>query len=213
MPRISVNLSDVEAYESLPIDEYLGDITKIELKPTDKEGKFDQLMVSYQVVDGDLIGRVSSEWLSLSPKAAFRLKKWFGKFGLGDIEDLDINDETNMLDEPDLVGTRVIFKVYADKPRPGDTEPSIRTALVSVEDSPVQAGRVMTTMAESVAETEPEDEDPQGRQKRRHWPLSSRLSMRVTMQKRRSPSRLPRPPRPLLLRPGVSSDRRGVSAR
>lgn len=141
MPRISVNLADVEAYENLPVGDYLGDISKIELKPTEKVGKFDQLMVSYLVVDGDLLGRVSSEWLSMSPKAAFRLKKWFAKFGLGDVEDLDIDDETNLLTEPDLVGTRVIFKVYEDKPKPGETDPSIRTALVSVEDEEVPAAK------------------------------------------------------------------------
>lgn len=134
MPTIPVNLGDVEAYENLPLGEYLGQIDKIVLKPAKEQGKFPQLMVTYKVIDGDQIGRASSEWLSLSPKAAFRLKKWFAKFGLDETENLDVDDETDELADPDLIGYQVIFKVYEDKPKPGETEPSVRTALVSVED-------------------------------------------------------------------------------
>lgn len=157
MPRIHVGLSDVVAFENLPLGEYLADIEKIELQPTTKEGKFDQLKVTYVVVDGELLGRKQSEWLSLSPKALFRLKKWFAKFGVPDTDDLEVDDETNLLLEPDLVATRVIFKVYNDRPRPGETEPSVRTALVTVEDDDVAPPHVGNIIA-AAARGEPVDE-------------------------------------------------------
>ena len=134
MPTIPVNLGNVEAYENLPLGEYFGQIDKIVWKAPREQGKFAQLMVTYTVIDGEQLGRKSSEWLSLSPKAAFRLKKWFAKFGLDDTENLEVDDDTEELTEPDLQGIQVIFKVHEDKPRPGETEPSIRTSLVSVED-------------------------------------------------------------------------------
>lgn len=90
MPIIPVNLAGVEAFESLPFGTYLGDIDKVKHQPAVQEGKFAQLMVTYVVVDGDALGKKQSEWLSLSPKAAFRLKKYFMKFGLGDAENLEV---------------------------------------------------------------------------------------------------------------------------
>lgn len=155
MPTIPVNLGNVEAYENLPLGEYLGQISKITYKPPREQGKFPQLMVTYTVIDGELLGRTSNEWLSLSPKAAFRLKKWFAKFGLGDTDDLQVDDDSEELTEPDLVDIQVIFKVHEDKPRPGETEPSIRTSLVSVEDELEPA----TTAAQNAPDPEPAADD------------------------------------------------------
>lgn len=154
MPTIPVNLGNVEAYENLPLGEYLGQIDKIVYKEPREAGKFPQLMVTYTVIDGEQLGRKSSEWLSLSPKAAFRLKKWFAKFGLDDTENLDVDDDTNELNDPDLIGYQVIFKVHEDKPRPGETDPSIRTSLVSVEDD------VAAEAAGAPAAQEAEAEEP-----------------------------------------------------
>lgn len=134
MPTIPVNLGDVVAFESLPVGQYLAEIEKVTYREPREEGKFPQLQVLYAVIDGDHVGRKQSEFLSLSPKAAFRLKKWFNKFGLGDVDNLDVDDETNELTEPDVIGARVIFKVYEDKPKPGETEPQMRCELVSYED-------------------------------------------------------------------------------
>src|SRR5574337_224712 len=110
MPTIAVNLGNVEAYDNLPIGRYYGEIDRI----------------TYGVTDGDSTGRKSSEFLSLRPKAAFRLQRWFMKFGLGDAENFEVDDETNDLLEPDLIGYAVIFTVKADGER-------FRTELASVE--------------------------------------------------------------------------------
>lgn len=126
MPTIAVNLGNVEAYDNLPVGSYYGEIDRITYREAREAGKFPQLMVTYLVTDGDSAGRKSSEFLSLSPKAAFRLKRWFMKFGLGDSEAFEVDDETNDLIEPDLIGYAVLFTVKADGER-------FRTELFSVE--------------------------------------------------------------------------------
>lgn len=163
MPTIPVNLSNVEAYENLPLGEYLGQISKITHKPPREAGKFGQLMVTYTVIDGDQLGRTSNEWLSLSPKAAFRLKKWFAKFGLDDTDNLNVDDDTDELTDPDLVDVQVIFKVHEDKPRPGETDPSIRTSLVSVEDedSAPATKRPAKAEAEESDDDDADDDEPE----------------------------------------------------
>ena len=138
-----------------PLGEYLGDIQSATYQETDKPGKFDQIKVTYVVVDGELLGKIQSEWLSLSPKAAFRLKKWFAKFpGLDDgaVDDLEF-DDADGISEPDIVGTRVIFKVYQERDKrvadeTADDAYSIKATLVSVEDDGVPAPKAKATPVE-----------------------------------------------------------------
>lgn len=167
MPTIPIDFSGVESFDSLPLGEYEGSIDKIELKPTDDVDKFDQIQAGYIVTDGEFTGRKQSEFLSLSPKAAFRLKRWFDKFGLADgqIAALDFDDDSNLLLEPDLVGYNVIFRVYED-PKPYRGEKQIRTELVEVLDDdepapPVKApAKPSARRAAAVAPApEPEDDD------------------------------------------------------
>lgn len=172
MPTIPVNLADVEAFESLPEDEYLGQIDSITLQPATEQGKFDQLKVTYAVIEeGEHLGRKQSQWLSLSPKAAFRLKKWFDKFEFGDLENLEVDDETNELIEPDLVGVQVIFKVFKerDKRVADESHPDayrMRTDVVTVEDdmsapaAPAAKAAPEPEADEDDAESEPEEEKP-----------------------------------------------------
>src|SRR5688572_3201240 len=128
MPIIPVNLADVVAFENLPFGTYLGEIAKIEYREASKPGGFPQLQVQYTVIDGDALGKSQSEWLSFSPKAAFMMKRWFSKFGHGEIPDLDVDDDTNLLVDPDLVSVRVVFKVYPDpKQKDENGDPKVRT--------------------------------------------------------------------------------------
>lgn len=167
MPAIPVSLADVETFESLPEGKYLGDIDSIKFQEATQPGKFPQLKVTYVVVDGDELGRKQSEWLSMSPKAAFRLRKWFDRFGFGQ-EDYEqeewprYDEDTMDLIDPDLVGARVIFKVYADGKKPGTDEDRWRTELVSVEDDePAPAPRAKAKAAPAPAEEEEEDDEPE----------------------------------------------------
>lgn len=173
MPAIKVDMSQAEGYENLPLNEYLGQIDKIVYKAPREAGKFPQLMVTYQVIDGELLGKSSNEWLSLSPKAAFRTAKWFGKFGI-DLEETELilgdpdaegePEDGDELTDPDLVGTQVIFKVYKERDKrvaDPDSEDAyrVRTALVSVEDDePAPAPKATKRAAAPPAE----DDDDTG---------------------------------------------------
>lgn len=132
MPTIAVNLGNVEStFTDLPNGSYLGEIEKVTYLNAREQGKFPQLRVQYLVIDGDLTGRRQSQFLSLSPNAAGFLKAFFEKFGLGDAENFVVDDETEELTDPDIVGYQVIFKVGPDRKDPTRT----RTELVSVEDA------------------------------------------------------------------------------
>lgn len=159
MPSVAVNLGDVKGFSTIPIGEYEGQIDKMEHRPPVAAGKFPQLMVTYVCIEeGDQLGQKTSEFLSLSPKADFRLKKWFDKFGLGDLETYDYDEETMLVTDPDLVGIRVVFKQYEDKPKPGETENQIRTALVTVLDELDITPSAKTAEAETEEVEEPEPE-------------------------------------------------------
>ena len=143
----------------------MASVDKIELRPASDPSKFDQLQVVYIVIDGPHLGRKSSEFLSLSPKAAFRLKRWFDKFGItDDIAALDVDDDTNLLIDPDLVAVNVIFRIRKDGEYQG--EPRIRTELVEVVDELVPAAPAPKAKAKAapapapapVAEDEAEEE-------------------------------------------------------
>lgn len=161
MPTIPIDFSGVESFDSLPLGQYEGSIDKVELRPTDDPQKFDQIMATYLVTEGELVGRKQSEFLSLSPKAAFRLKKWFDKFGLAEsLDALDFDDDSNLLLEPDLVAYNVIFRVYEDS-RLYKGEKQIRTELVEVlDDAPAPAPTPVkaTRKAAPAATPEPEEE-------------------------------------------------------
>jgi hypothetical protein len=163
MPIIPVNLGAVEAFENIPFGTYLGQIDKIGYREAKEQGKFASLMVTYTVIEeGDFLGRKQSEFLSFSPKALYRMKLWFAKFGLGDVPEFDVDDTTNELLEPDLVGVQVIFGVSKDGTRD-------RTELISVEDdmsepvaaapAPVRATRPAPVAVAAVEVVEEEEEE------------------------------------------------------
>jgi hypothetical protein len=130
MPTIAVNLGDVtSAFEDLPFGEYLGEVEKVAFLEAREQGKFPQLRVQYLVIDGDLLGRKQSQFLSMSPNAMGFVKQFFAKFGLGETENFDVDDDTLELTDPDITGYQVIFKVGPDKKDATRT----RTELVSVE--------------------------------------------------------------------------------
>lgn len=173
MPNIPISFEGVETFENLPIGSYMGSIDKLEYRQATEPGKFDQLMAQYIVIDeGELLGRKSSEFLSMSPKAMFRLKRWFDKFGLADgFTGIEVDDETNLVTDPDLIAVNVIFRVYED-PKPYKGEKQIRTELVEVLDEVTEpapaparapakaAAAAPAPVEEEAAEAEPEAEAP-----------------------------------------------------
>ncbi len=134
MPTIAVNLGAVvSSFSDLPFGSYLGEIARIKLLPPRQAGKFAQLIVTYLVIDGDHTGQRQSQFLSLSPNAMGFVKDFFTKFGLGEIPELVIDDDSEELTDPDLYGSKVIFKVAQDAKDKDRT----RVSLVSVEESTV----------------------------------------------------------------------------
>src|SRR6478735_1636379 len=134
MPTIAVNLGAVvSSFQDLPHGSYLGEIVKIKLLPPRQAGKFAQLLVTYLVIDGDHLNQRQSQFLSLSPNAMGFVKDFFAKFGLGEIPNLVIDDDSEELTDPDLYGSKVIFKVAPDAKDATRT----RVSLVSVEESTV----------------------------------------------------------------------------
>lgn len=138
MPTIKVSLGDVQAFESLPIAKYLAEIEAMVLVEAKDEDHFDGIKVTYLVIDGDYLGRRQSEWLSFSPKADFMMKRWFNRFGQGDLEDIVFDDDTLEMVSPDLTGARVIFEVKADK----KSNDGMRTSLLSYEEDAAPAAPV-----------------------------------------------------------------------
>lgn len=166
MPTIPVNLSNVEAFENLPVGEYLGEIEKIVHMEPREAGKFGQLRVQYKVIDGEHLGRTQSEFLSLSPKAVNRLKKWFAKFGdeTASVDNLETDDNDEVI-EPDLVGFQVIFKVYKERDNrvtdeDADDAYRTRTGLVSVEDDePAPTPKARKPQRQEIEEADDEEDD------------------------------------------------------
>jgi hypothetical protein len=162
MPTIPVNLSNVQGYEELPVGEYLAQIDSIVHKPSDDPDRFAQLMVKYTVIDEGALGKTATEWLSLSPKAAFRLKKWFAKFGLDDTAELNVDDDTEELLDPDLVGYQVVIKSFdeRDKRKAADDPDAFRRriGLVSVEDEVGSPAASPSRAEKAEPETAEEDE-------------------------------------------------------
>jgi hypothetical protein len=134
VPVIPLDFSNVESFDSLPIGKYFCSIDKIELREATDPTKFGQLQVQYLVIDGEFLGRRQSEFLSLSPKAAFRLKKWLDHFAFEEeLTGLDIDEDTNQLVDPDLVGVNCLVEVYQD-PKLYQGEKQIRTRMLEVLD-------------------------------------------------------------------------------
>lgn len=122
MPTLNIDISEAKSFTNLPEGEYEGEIQGIFEQAPREQGKFGKLRVQYVVIDGAELGRVSSEFLPLDPKLTGFLVAWMKKFGeWEDIEPAELKelawetDEAGELIDPDLAGTRVIFKVYEKK--------------------------------------------------------------------------------------------------
>jgi len=73
-------------------------------------GRIPHLRVDGRVVDGPRAGEPVSGTLSLSPRSAFRLKRWFDNLGWAGAERgfEDVEHEPEMV-EPDMRGRRLVI--------------------------------------------------------------------------------------------------------
>jgi hypothetical protein len=116
----TVNFADVEQFEGLGLGSYVGHIEYIRYREPRQEGKFAQLSVCLVADEGEAKGEKTWQNLSFSPKALWRMAKFFGLFGIEGVDfdsGIDPEDPFDLLD-PDLTGEPVEFTVSAN-PSPG----------------------------------------------------------------------------------------------
>lgn len=158
MPTIPVNLGDVTS-DDLPEGTYLAQVdAHVYNAPTgDKQ---QNVRMGYEVIeDGPQLGRKASQWLYFSEKAIFRTKKHYAKFGLEDLENFEVAEDSDDIIEPDLIGVQVIIESFLEPDRRNPSEKRSRIRLVSVEDDMSEAPEPPKSAAKATAKAEVEESD------------------------------------------------------
>jgi len=174
MPTIPVNLGDVTS-DDLPEGTYLAqvDVHKYNEPTGDKQ---QSVRMGYEVIEeGDQLGRKTSQWLYFSEKAIFRTKKHYAKFGLEDLENFEVADDSDDIIEPDLIGVQVIIESKLETDRRDPNGPKrARTYLISVEDDmsealepPKSSTKVAKPAKVEAEETDDEDDEEEAPAPRR----------------------------------------------
>lgn len=105
MPKVTVDFSQVEEFEPLEKGEYSAMIEKIEFREAQSEDKYDYLNVEFTITEPGFEGRKAWKVWSLSPKALWRMKNDWENLELPvDEIDIDWDEETTLVTEPDLAG-------------------------------------------------------------------------------------------------------------
>lgn len=158
MPKVKVNFADIEDFEALPEGVYSAVIEKVEYREPKEKGKAPYLNVEYTVSEGEFESRKLWEVLSWSPKALFRMRDFFLAFGFEDgAYELDIDDESNLLLDPDLVGYAVELTVENEIYNKKEVNRVVAMEVLS-EDKPEAPPVADEAEAEEVAEEEEEPE-------------------------------------------------------
>lgn len=128
--------SATDEYELIPAGVYSAILEGMTYQEAQSEGKFPQLQVDYTLTeDGDFEGRKLSQWLSFSPKALlvprFGMKAFFDAFEV-DIDELEIDEETGVVVNPELSGAVVEVKIQV-QPHYQDRNRKVN----KIEDAPV----------------------------------------------------------------------------
>lgn len=124
MTTIKVDFSDVEQQDHSPIKSGKYDVVIEDIEVRQAEGKeHPYLNFKLMITDGEYEGRYLYAIGSTSPKAVWRLQEIFQSFGLEDDEyELEVDDDTNQLLSPDLIGEAAVATVrnqlYDGRPQP-----------------------------------------------------------------------------------------------
>lgn len=111
MTRLTIDFSQVEAYEPLAPGEYPVVIDSVEMRQSENS-EHPYLNFTLKVTEGEFANR--NLWFigSLSPKALFRLQAVFASFGLNEsTTEIEVDDASGVLLEPQLVGLPAIARV------------------------------------------------------------------------------------------------------
>lgn len=170
MARTTIDFSEVEEFEAVPAGEYEAEITKIEYREPASEDKYPYLNVEVTITeDGDEQGRKVWGIWSFSPKAMWRMKQAWENLGVIEPDEeieIDWDDDTNLLLEPDFVGVPCLVTVV-EEPYEGRMR-SRAEAFVSLDDAPE------AEEPEEEPEPEPEPEKPARRTAARKAPAEKK---------------------------------------
>jgi hypothetical protein len=140
MSKLNVNFADVETFDLIPVGTPLVEVEQVEAKES-QSSEFPYLNWKLRIVEDDedweesFVGRYLWLMTSLSPKALFRLKQVFENIGVDDEDiDLEVDDDTNLVTEPELVGIRAYAPVRHE-PYNGEQRARVST-LLPEDDGP-----------------------------------------------------------------------------
>jgi hypothetical protein len=115
MAKVRVDFSDVESFEAIPDGEYPVVIVSAVLKESQRS-EHPYINLEMDVAEGEHEGRKLWSILSLHPKALFRTKENFENLGVYQDEiDLDVDDDTGDVLEPELVGLPAVAVVTSQE--------------------------------------------------------------------------------------------------
>lgn len=108
MAKVKVDFSDVESFEPVEDGEYPVVIEEAEMRES-QSSDYPYINLKLRISEGEHEGRFLWTMCSLHPKALWRTKETFENLGIVDEElDIEVDDDTNMVLEPELVGLPAI---------------------------------------------------------------------------------------------------------
>lgn len=148
--HIPLDFDGVEDFDVIPAGVYPAVIEKLTYKEAKEAGKFPQVSVEYTVTDPEFEGRKLWQNLSFSPKAVFRMAKFFAAFG-EDYAELEVDEDTGVVTDPDLAGMAVEVKTFV--------EPYQGVDRNKIDEPPVLIGSAARKRATQKARPAADDDD------------------------------------------------------
>jgi hypothetical protein len=139
MAKVAIDFSEVPDFEAIPKGYYPAIVEEI-VKKTNQAGDGEYLNWAFTLTGGEYDNRKQWAITSLKPTGLWKLREALEAFGL-EMEqvELDIDDDTNMLISPELIGKACVLevgqKIYQGKLRnqvesilPVDFDPNVKKA-------------------------------------------------------------------------------------
>lgn len=132
MPKVNVDLSNVEKREALPSGKYECIISSVKYTISRDSGE-PNIKWEFTVAEGEHESRKLFMNTSLQPKALWKLQQVFEGLGLpsNTASELDFDDETNELMEPNLLAKAVLVTATADRVYQGRKQNDVQSIVGS----------------------------------------------------------------------------------
>lgn len=145
MAKVTVDFSEVEEFAAIPKGEYPMIFEELEFVEPASEDKYPYVNVKASITEGEHDGRnVWGIW-SFSPKALWRMKQAFENLGLPvDEVEFEVDEDTNLVTSPDLVGMPFVGVVEVEK---YDGKDRSRLEGILADDTPKKGAKKAPTAA------------------------------------------------------------------